>query len=77
MERMSTIHFDNTEIAFRYKNDKQLLHAYYMYRLINVSTLVKFGTKAASSAINAGLMAPVAMGMRQQKKTYKSCITIT
>ncbi len=39
------ISFDNTEIAFKYKSDKDLLRAYRLFQLVGKSWLVRFGKK--------------------------------
>ncbi|HLV41392.1 MAG TPA: proline dehydrogenase family protein [Brumimicrobium sp.] len=39
------ISFDNTEIAFKYKSDKDLKRAYTMFKLVGKSWLVQFGKK--------------------------------
>ncbi|MDX1653415.1 MAG: proline dehydrogenase family protein [Brumimicrobium sp.] len=39
------ISFNNTEIAFQYKSDKELKRAYTMFRLVGKSWLVRFGKK--------------------------------
>ena len=37
------ISFDNTEIAFKYKSDRDLKRAYTMFKLVGKSWLVRFG----------------------------------
>lgn len=61
---MTNINFDNTQIAFAYKSNNSLIRDYQIFRLINQSWLVKLGTRTASSLMNAGIKAPIALGMR-------------
>lgn len=58
------MNFNNTQNAFAYKSNGELVRDYNIYRLINQSWLVKFGTRAASGLMNAGIKAPIAFGMR-------------
>src|SRR5690554_7093570 len=48
------ISFDNTEIAFKYKSDKDLKRAYTMFKLVGKSWLVQFGKR----------MVPIAFKLR-------------
>ncbi|MCC6515282.1 MAG: proline dehydrogenase family protein [Chitinophagales bacterium] len=61
---MSKLDFNNTQQAFAYKSNSELIRDYQIFRLISLSWLVKFGTKAAASLIHAGVKTPVAMGMK-------------
>lgn len=61
---MATLNFENTQIAFAYKNNKELIRDYQIFRLINQGWLVKLGTSMASKLINAGIKTPIAIGMR-------------
>jgi proline dehydrogenase len=45
------INFDNTEIAFAYKSDKELKQAHFLFSLMGRSWLVKLGTKLTPSLI--------------------------
>lgn len=56
--------FDNTEYAFAYRSDFELKRAYYIFKLINNSWLVKTGTSLASKMMDIGLTLPVVIGMR-------------
>lgn len=56
--------FNDTQKAFVYKTNHELVRDYQIFRLINQSWLVKFGTNAASALMNAGIKTPVAIGMR-------------
>ncbi len=47
--------FDNTEIAFKLKNDAQLERAYFLFRMISKEPLVKIGTAATKFALNLNL----------------------
>ena len=51
----STISFDNTEVAFEYKTDKQLKKAQFLFSLMGKPLLVKAGTRLAPWSIKAGL----------------------
>lgn len=61
---MDKINFDNTETAFAYKSNGELVRDYQIYRLISQSWLVSAGTKLASRLMNAGIRTPIAIGMR-------------
>ena len=61
---MTNLNFNNTQNAFAYKSDRDLIRDYNIYRLINQNWLVKFGTRTASGLMNAGIKAPIAFGMR-------------
>ncbi|MCB9034917.1 MAG: proline dehydrogenase family protein [Chitinophagales bacterium] len=58
------IDFNNTQIAFQYLSNYELIKTYQIYRLINLNWLVNIGTKTASAMINNGLKFPVVLGMR-------------
>lgn len=64
MSQISNLNFNNAQIAFAYKSNNSLIRDYQIFRLINQSWLVKFGTRTASSLMNAGIKAPIAFGMR-------------
>lgn len=49
------ISFDNTELAFAYKTDKELRKAKFLFSLMGIGWLVKAGTKITPWAINAHL----------------------
>ena len=49
------ISFDNTEIAFAYKTNKELKQARSLFSLMRIGLLVKIGTRITPWAINAGL----------------------
>lgn len=54
--QMPTKHlFDNTEIAFKLKNDAQLERAYFLFKMISKEPLVKIGTAATKFALNLNL----------------------
>ncbi|GAB5399353.1 MAG: proline dehydrogenase family protein [Aureisphaera sp.] len=53
---MTTKHlFDNTEIAFKLKNDSQLERAYFLFKMISKEPLVRIGTAATKFALNINL----------------------
>lgn len=51
----TTLNFENTEIAFRNKSDKDLERAYWLFKLIGSSTLIKIGTPITNFSLNIGL----------------------
>jgi proline dehydrogenase len=54
-EAIKPLNFDNTEIAFRGKSDKDLERAYWLFKMIASSTLIKIGTPLTNLALNIGL----------------------
>lgn len=48
------ISFNNTEIAFKAKSDKELNRSYWLFNLIGNQSLVKFGAKVTPLALNIG-----------------------
>jgi proline dehydrogenase len=55
MNEQPGISFDNTEIAFAYKNDAALKKARFLFSSMGIGPLVKLGTAATPWAIKAGL----------------------
>lgn len=55
MEPHPEISFDNTELAFGYKNDKQLKKARFLFSLMSKPWLVKMAVKMTPPVIKAGL----------------------
>jgi proline dehydrogenase len=51
----TNISFDNTEIAFAYKSDKDLKHSHLLYTLMGKPWLVQMGTRLAPWSIRVGL----------------------
>lgn len=49
------ISFDNTEIAFRSKSDRDLKRAYWLFKAVGSSAFVKFGKWATNLAFKLGL----------------------
>lgn len=49
------ISFDNTELAFQYKSDKELKKAGFLFGMMGKPWLVKIGTRLTPMAINMGL----------------------
>jgi len=47
--------FNNTEVAFALKNNKELNRAYFLFKLISKQSLVKIGTSLTHFAINSKL----------------------
>ncbi len=57
------VDFDNTKIAFTYKSNRALIHAYTMYRLISIPLLTRWGTSIADKMIGFNIKEPLAWGM--------------
>ena len=51
----TNISFDNTEIAFAYKSNKELKEAHWLFSMMGRPLMVKLGTKLTPWAINVGL----------------------
>ena len=64
MSQNTHLDFNDTQTAFAYKSNRELIRDYQIFRLINQSWLVKIGTRTASGLMNAGIKAPIAFGMR-------------
>lgn len=47
--------FNNTEIAFRNKSDKDLEKAYWLFKMVASNALIKIGTPITNLALNIGL----------------------
>lgn len=54
--------FENTEIAFKHRSDKDLRRAYLLFRMINSNVLVSFGKKLVQLAL--GLKIPVGWAVK-------------
>src|ERR1043166_8356001 len=55
MNSHSPISFDNTELAFQYKNDKELRKAHFLFSTMSHPWLVKAGINLTRGAIKIGL----------------------
>lgn len=55
MKSYPAISFDNTELAFKYKSEKQLKKARFLFSMMGKPWLVKIGTRLAPWSIKAGL----------------------
>src|SRR5678810_236444 len=55
MEVQPVISFDNTEIAFAYKSDKELKQANFLFSLMGKPLLVKMGTTLTPAAVKWNL----------------------
>ncbi|WP_159635878.1 proline dehydrogenase family protein [Sphingobacterium composti Ten et al. 2007 non Yoo et al. 2007] len=51
----SLLNFENTEIAFKNKSDKDLERAYWLFKMIASNTLIKIGTPITNFSLNIGL----------------------
>jgi proline dehydrogenase len=51
----TNISFDNTEIAFAYKSDRDLKHSHWLYSIMGKPWLVNLGTRLAPWSIKVGL----------------------
>src|SRR5690606_32628388 len=47
--------FNNTEIAFKNKSDKDLNKAYWLFKMVASNTLIKIGTPITNFSLNIGL----------------------
>lgn len=54
-ESSSILNFDNTEIAFRNKSDKDLERAYWLFKMVASNALIKIGTPITNFSLNIGL----------------------
>ncbi len=50
-----TLSFDNTEIAFAYKSDKELRRAHFLFKCMGIGWLVNWGIRITPWTIKAGL----------------------
>ena len=55
MPEYPPISFDNTELAFKYKSDKELKKARFLFSMMGKPWLVKIGTRITPWAIHSGL----------------------
>lgn len=55
MSDAPVLSFDNTELAFQYKSDKDLKKAKFLYSLMGKPWIVKMGVKLAPWSLNVGL----------------------
>lgn len=51
----SSLSFDNTQIAFKYKSNADLNRAYWLFKVINVNFLAKVGPPLTNFALSIGL----------------------
>jgi len=49
-----SIDFNNTEIAFAHKSDKELRDAYQLFKAMNIPALVNLGSSITAWALNKG-----------------------
>lgn len=61
---MTNLNFNNSQIAFAYKSNKELQRDYQIFRLINQNWLVKLGTNLAGKFMDIGIVTPIAIGMQ-------------
>lgn len=54
-QKRSGLSFENTEIAFRSKSDKDLNRAYWLFKILASNFLTKVGPSATNFALNIGL----------------------
>ncbi|VTP99182.1 hypothetical protein [Sphingobacterium daejeonense] len=47
--------FNNTEIAFKGKSDKDLNKAYWLFKMVASNALIKIGTPITNFSLNIGL----------------------
>lgn len=53
--QQTELNFDNTEIAFRNKSNKDLERAYWLFKMVASRTLIKIGTPVTNLSLNLGL----------------------
>lgn len=51
----TVLNFENTEIAFKNKSDKDLERAYWLFKMVASNTLIKIGTPITNFSLNIGL----------------------
>lgn len=51
----TVLNFENTEIAFKNKSDKDLERAYWLFKMVASSALIKIGTPITTFSLNIGL----------------------
>jgi proline dehydrogenase len=56
--------FNNSEIAFQYRNKLDLIKAYNMFYLMKYNWLVKFGTDLTMRALEKGVVLPFSIAMK-------------
>lgn len=56
--------FENTEDAFAHRSNIELARDYAIFRMMNYQKLVHFGVETASILLKAGIVAPLAIGMK-------------
>ncbi len=55
VHHLAKLDFNNTEIAFRNKSDKDLEKAYWLFKIVASNTLIKIGTPLTNFALKIGL----------------------
>lgn len=75
------MNFENTEVAFAYRNDAELKNAYMLYKMIGNNFLVKTGGALAKTAVNIRLpigwaIKPTIYKLFVGGETMESCNTI-
>jgi len=51
----ASLDFNNTEIAFKSKSDKDLTQAYWLFKMVSSNMLIKIGTPITNFSLNIGL----------------------
>lgn len=51
----ANLDFNNTEIAFKSKSDKDLKKAYWLFKMVSSNVLIKIGTPVTTFSLNIGL----------------------
>ncbi len=64
MTQNQNINFKNTEIAFAYRSNINLIKAYNMFYLMKYDWLVKVGTDVTIKAIERGIITPFSIAMK-------------
>ena len=56
--------FENTEHAFAHRSNFEMVRDYSVFRMMNYQKLVQYGVSTASILLKAGIVAPLAIGMK-------------
>ena len=61
---MQNLDFNNTETAFAYRKNFDLIKAYNMFYLMKYDWLVKVGTDVTMKAVERGIVTPISIAMK-------------
>jgi len=54
-KKITQVNFENTEIAFQHKSNKDLEKAYWLFKMVASNALIKIGTPITTFSLNIGL----------------------